>query len=354
MSYANEKGGYQKSLEISRENSNRSITNLHADFLQKAENYLLNVTDFVTNTSPPMNLLSGAYFRILPLGDQNESLLVAGVAAQAYEREVDFEPTVYRTWLELARQLEAFFQTLTADYNAAVVIQEPQYAEFYMTQDGKFSLQLSAAFLSRRYIVFSSDLQKILDCPPYVFKVRETADAGAIHRTHNTRNADGGAYSLFLANGTFGFNFRTHGSGETFNYQAPRPLINFEQRESIDVYSTFPMKSRITTNSGKEEHEHILFRLPYAEQHSFVCSSTFQTSNMGSNLANISENIDVGLTNLCDKHSNTLHQTLLSGRIRNVILRVAVRYMTLDGIVERDMDFKNGFWYLRLLFVKKV
>ena len=75
---------------------------------------------------------------------------------------------------------------------------------------------------------------------------------------------------------------------------------------------------------------------------------------MGTSLANISENLDVGLTNLCDTHADSLYMTLLSGKIRNVILRVMIRYMTLNGVVERDMDFKNGFWYVRLLFVKKV
>ena len=106
---------------------------------------------------------------------------------------------------------------------------------------------------------------------------------------------------------------------------------------------------------GQEEHAHILFRLPFAEQHSFASKSSFQTGGtMVRQMSNISENIDVGLTNMCDKHATVLHQKLLPGNIRNVQLRVMVRYKTMDGIVERDMDFKNGFWYVRLLFVKKV
>ena len=64
MSFANEKGGYQKTLEVSRENSNRTQTMLQTDFLKKGENYILNITDFVTSTSPPMNLLTGPFLTV--------------------------------------------------------------------------------------------------------------------------------------------------------------------------------------------------------------------------------------------------------------------------------------------------
>ena len=76
---------------------------------------------------------------------------------------------------------------------------------------------------------------------------------------------------------------------------------------------------------------------------------------MSADIANIQEDLDIGLTNLCDKHATTLHQGLLSGVIRNIQLRIAIRYISSSGIVEKDFDFTNGgFWYLRLLFVKKV
>ena len=110
MSYANEKGGYQKALEITRENSNRSTTTLSTDFLQKTENYLLNVTDFVTNTSPPMNIIEGFYVRVLPLGNAGHTLAQAALVGEAFAPVVEFTPTVYRTWLDLGRQLDFFFK----------------------------------------------------------------------------------------------------------------------------------------------------------------------------------------------------------------------------------------------------
>ena len=356
MSYANEKGSYQKSLEITRENSNRSTTTLGTDFLKKSENYLLNVTDFVTNTSPPMNLLTGFYFRIMPMGNQGETLVNAAFNSNVRARQVEFEPTVYRSWLELGRQMELFFNDVSSVYNKIRVANGNavvnNYAVFYMSQDGKMFLQLSEEFLNERYIEFSADVQTILGLTSEnVFMVREAAAGQSF--TDQSVVGDG-YYTMFAADGTFTFNFRTHGSGGTRNFTATRPLVNFEQRESIDVYSTFPLKSKILTFNGIETHEHILFRLPYAEQHSFLSTSTFQTGDALDKLANVSENLDVGLTNMCDKHANTLHQPLLSGKIRNVQLRIAVRYMTINGVVEKDMDFSNGFWYARLLFIKKI
>ena len=340
MSYANQKGGYQKSLEVTRENSNRSTTMLSTDFLKKGENYILNVTDFITNTSPPMNLFEGFFLRIKPLGDLNDSLIAAQLAQNA-PPEVEFEPTVYRSWLELARQIEEFFKKLSFAEG------DDDYAKFYITFDGKPNLFLSAGFLNERYIQVSSDVQEILECPEFIFKVREAA--GNVYNTH----LDG--YAMFAANGTFRFNYRTNGCAETFSFAGPRPLTHFEQRVSVDVYSTFPLKSKILTYDGVEEHEHILFRLPYAEQHSFTSTTDFYDGNMSRDLGEISEKLDVGLTNLCDMHATTLHQLLLSGTIRNVQLKIAVRYMTKSGIVEKDFDFSNGgFWYVRLLFVKKV
>ena len=355
MSHANEKGGYQKGLEITRENSNRSTTSLSTDFLKKSENYILNITDFVTNTAPPMNTLSGVYFTVRPLGDQGETTAQAEANSVDSDQPLEFKPTVYRSWLELGRQMEVFFKKVTDTYNELTQLGAvDNYAVFYMSQDGKMFLSLSVELVSNRYIEFAPAVQKILGMSvPYVFKVREAINVGAPIFTDQTV-VGGAAYSLFAADGTFRHNYRTFESEAGYNFAATRPLVNFEQRESIDVYSTFPLKSKVLAYDGKETHEHILFRLPYAEQHSFVSTSVFEPGQALNRLANISENLDIGLTNMCDKHANTLHQTLLTGKIRNIQLRIAVRYMTPDGIVERDMDFSNGFWYLRLLFVKKV
>jgi hypothetical protein len=217
-----------------------------------------------------------------------------------------------------------------------------------LSAGGKMNLFLSRDFLADRYIEVHSDVMKILDCPKYIFKVRELV-AGAYHT-----NLEAG-YSMFQANGQFAHNYRTIGIQEAFTFSTPRPLSNFEQRESIDVYCTFPMKSKISVFNEVEEHEHILFTLPYSEQHQFTSKAAFKGGIMSDNIAEIQEDLDIGVTNLCDRHATTLHQGLLSGVIRNIQLRIAIRYINTEKVTEKDFDFTNGgFWYLRLLFVKKV
>ena len=54
---ANSRNGVLKTLEISRDNSNESVTMLRDDFLKKPENYTLNVSKFITNTTPVLNLI---------------------------------------------------------------------------------------------------------------------------------------------------------------------------------------------------------------------------------------------------------------------------------------------------------
>ena len=149
MSFANEKGGYQKTLEVSRENSNRTQTMLQTDFLKKGENYILNITDFVTSTSPPMNLLTGPFLTVQPLGDQNESqddafdisnFSLGNDPNDDFTQKV-FTPKPYRTWLELARQLEEFFRTLSILKTAQMPVDPNnlrryrRYAVSYLTQD---------------------------------------------------------------------------------------------------------------------------------------------------------------------------------------------------------------------------
>lgn len=345
MSFANEKGGYIKSLEVTRENSNRSYCTLSTNFLEKTENYILNVTDFVTNTSPPMNLIEGPYLTLLPLGDQGQTpIQAAGVAGAP--AVVSFTPTVYRSWLELGRQLDVFFK------QQATLAGDETYAKFYLNPDGKMNLHLSNDFLSHRYIQVSEEVMGILDCTQYIFLVHNTL-AERLARDNHTHLEVG--YELFAQNGTFNHNYAQIGTVEQFNFETPRPLSNFEQRESVDVYCTFPMKSRISAFNGKEEHEHILFTLPYNEQHELKTEVSFVRQGMQNDIANIAEDLDIGLTNLCSKHTSTLQQTLLSGVIRNIQLRIAVRYVNASGVTEQDFDFTNGgFWYLRLLFVKKV
>ena len=346
--FANEKGSYSKTLEVSRENSNRSTTMLNTDFLLKAGNYVVNVTNFVTSTTPVLNLIEGPYFRIRRLGDTGESQ----ADAELLYDTVDFTPTPYRTWLELARQMEVFFQGVTDKYNANRDPTDPNsnydpfYAVSYLEGSGCVQFRLSRWFLNHWYIQVSEEIQGVLRFPKFLYGVR------AVVYLNSNEYTSGDLYQDATG---FVADYETNNVGDvTLIVNGEIPLSELDQRESIDVYSTFPMRSKVIMIEGKEEREHILFRLPYAEQHTFSSTSSFSNNTLVNDISMVKEDMEIGLIDLCERHAETLHQLLLPGKIRNVQLRIAVRYKTRAGIVEKDFDFTNGFWYLRLLFVKKV
>ena len=372
MSFANEKGGYQKTIEVVRQNSNTSITMLKVDFLKKTANYILNVTDFVTNTTPPLNLIEEPYFTIMPRGYVNETLADAEFRLPIFLQTDSiryFRPTYYRTWLELARQIDLFFEKLTTAYMVDNGIGNPNFAVSSVDRSGKLRIDLSSAFLHGDavinqqntddnrpgylglYLEVGPATQTILGMDPYIFSLLDVYGV-------RYNEADGHEQLMdFLPNGNLVFTDVQEPDNISHHIISLKPLSNFDRRLSIDVYSTFPMKSKLLTQNGIEQHEHILFRLPFAEQHNFKTRIAFsQTSNLTLEGAgsNISENSDVGLTNLCDKHPETLHQLLLPGNIQNVQLSLYVRYLTEDDeFIETPMDFTNALWYLRLLFIKK-
>lgn len=376
MSFINEKGGYTKVLEVTRENSNRSVTMLKEDFLTKSENYVLNVTDFVTSTSPPLNEIDEPYFRIMSRGEYHETLAQAELRLPSFLDNVnvrEFRPKNYRTWMELARQMNDWFANLTdlflAGTNNAGKNEDgdDDFAVFYLTSEGKLRIKLSPDFTfgddfwnDRNgedgkpdhlgfYIDVGEKTQAVLGLNKYIFQVNDGDD--------NFTDLDGLENLLVEVNGVLEFSNHNRAVVDTLVRFSKKTISNFDQRLSIDIYSTFPLKSKILTENGKEEHEHILFRLPFDEQHSFQTKMSYsQISNqipngMGSN---IEEDVDIGLTNLCDKHPTVLHQLLLGGVIRSVQLKIMIRYIDTEKIYERDIDFANGFWYIRLLFVKKV
>ena len=67
----------------------------------------------------------------------------------------------------------------------------------------------------------------------------------------------------------------------------------------------------------------------------------------------IEEELDVGLTDLCNGNPNTVAVFLLSGSLQAIHLRIMVRYLSNGKVDTRDMDVSNGFWHIECLFSKK-
>ena len=119
-----------KTLEINRDGSAISETNLRDTFLKKTEGYVMQVTRFVVNNSPTLNLIDEPMFTVLTRGGQANDTVDT---VQVLNPPLIFQPTNYRTYLELARQLEKFCKQIDQQLQQASVA-------FSLQSNGLFQL----------------------------------------------------------------------------------------------------------------------------------------------------------------------------------------------------------------------
>ena len=151
MTIANQRGGFLKTLEINRDGSASSETNLKDTFLKKTEGYVMQVTRFVVNNSPPLNLIDEPMFTVLRRGSQ-AGHTVANV--QPVIPPLIFQPTSYKTYLELARQLELFCQQIDIQLDPGIGNRidpnQQRSVAFSLQSNGLFQLKLLLLhFISR-------------------------------------------------------------------------------------------------------------------------------------------------------------------------------------------------------------
>ena len=97
MTTANQQGGYLKRLSVSRDGESTSITTFRERFLQKCENYVLQVPRFITSVTPNMNLISEVMFELKMRG--NVGVLPENAPGNIVNQP-EFTPTPYKSWSE--------------------------------------------------------------------------------------------------------------------------------------------------------------------------------------------------------------------------------------------------------------
>ena len=356
---ANSRNGVLKTLEISRDNANSSVTMLNDDFLKKPENFTLNIDKFIMNTSPPLNLIDEVMFTVFAQSAPN-------LMPNRLRDYAAFTPTPYYTWLELARQINNWATKLQQQYDTTIPGGHGEFLGFQMGATGNAQFVFKQWFRNGNlampvqdqdlgvpgyYIRVGAETQKVLGLPEYLFFV---TDGNRVF-TH----ADGEQY-LFDLTQVDGFSVFVAGViANNRIVEFPRQMNMFDQRYSLDVYSTLPTKSKISSIDGKEQHHFLLFQIPYVAQHSFESVTTLNrgdaaTGYMISGDITLKENMDVGATDYCLNQSETIHQLLLPGVIRSINVFVRCRYLANGVFSETDIDFKNAFWYLKMSFSKKL
>ena len=330
MTTVNRRGGYYKSLEINREGSASSNTVLKDTFLKKAEGYVCQVTRFVVNNTPPLNLIDEDMITVQRRGN-------AAIANVLHLNDTlrILKPGPYRTWLELARKIEEFCDNLNTHFQQASI-------EFRLLGNGWFQLKLYGGFTTEYYLEFGTETQKYTGLKQYMFVVQD--NNGNIHTQENGNN-------YLLAAGNFNPNFPANVTSN-FVFMSGRSLSAFDHRLYHDVVAFFPIANIVTFLDGIESHEFVLARFPlsdYKEIHNVITVS----GGVVQQSKTMQETVNLGLEDLCRNNTLTVTTTLLPGELRHCNFRLETVYLSDGKIIRVPSNMDEGFWSLKILFSKK-
>ena len=401
MTTANLKGGFVKTLTISRDGSSSNVSILKNTFLKKTSNYVLQMRNFITNITPPLSPPLGqnepAMFTILPKGGLNiEVQAVDHTAEWLDEAWYTFNPTPHFSVLGLALQMRRFFHRFswrvrnlgslrmdptdganhpkvlpymktnyTDPQGQPPVSQDRGYAapayaddgqdhlrlvEFSVLADGAFQLRLHPEFSSNFYIELSARAAELTGLEQFVFV---TTDGNGDTHTGGTEN-------LFATNPAGNLVFTNdYPVVVTRNFKSLYSLASFDRRVSLDVVATFPLSNSIFFGNGKEQHDFILARFPLSDYKRLDATVTTEEDQLRSEVI-LEEDVNIGLEDLARGNPNVTSVYLLPGDIRQVNLQLWTRYLRTGsdferlGLVERvKTDMEYGFWSTKLLFSKK-
>ena len=379
---ANTKGGVLKTLTISRTASDKSTTTLKDDFIKKTSNYVCQIPRFIMNNATKLSLLDEVMFEILI---KDNYIFPAEWPIDAYQ----FRPRPYRTWVELARQLERFFhrfgvvaellgfpgydgvlgpneqytftnvgleldgEDIIHSYNDLVAAHandnpEGRHLKFSLDDDGRFTLEFDRWFSETFFLKLGDQTQVKTGFPEYMFVVNT---ATGDHRTHQD-----GLDQLFDDPDAGDFCFTDnldHDVTEKFKFTSTFSLENFDDRLSIDCVATFPISSRISAVNGVEQRDFILARFAIGDYEKNT-SEVIVAQGRLQNVNVMKEVLKIGLEDLTNSNPDYTSIFLLPGKIRHVNIKLVTRYMSEGKIVEVPTEMKDGTWVLKLLFSKKV
>lgn len=349
MSVANKKGGYYRTIEINRDDSNTSETVLTDAFLTKTDNYLVQVSNFVNSNTQPLNTLNEAMFTI----KQRGSIINTPDNMVALPVDIGvFRPTSYFSVLELARQLDKYCKRATEYIISEDDLEEDDdVIDFDLNANGTFSFTLYPNFSNGYYIEVGSMTQKMTGFRQYIFIVNSgAADGDIINSTDITH------LHLIDVHGMFTY----HGSVELYSARddhtlnSERALSTFDTRLSLDVVALgFPISTKPSILDGKESNNYVLARFPTSDYQK-IESELGVTDGDIEDTTILIEQVNIGLEDLTRNNTEVIANHMFNGTIQHCNFRLESRYF-FDGKIETvPTDVKHGFFSLKLLFSKKI
>ena len=382
---ANFKGGFLKTLSISRTANSESICTLNDDFIKKTENYVCQIPRFIMNNASKLSLIDEVLFEIRKKGDGNDDATTIIFPANWAPADFQFRPKPYRTWIELARQLERFFHRFgvigeligfpgnlkvmpqggypytNVPIQGSVVSYEEMKADedndnaegrhiaFTLDDDGRFSLEFDNWFSSFFYLKVGPQTQIKTGFPEYMFVVIQ--DNGNV--TTHQNGLDNLFQQVALDAGFYVFTDEVENQNTAKRkFTSTHSLENFDDRLSIDCVATFPISSMISSFNNREEREYILARFAIADYEKNT-SEVIISENRLQNINAIKEVLKIGLVDMTRNNPDYTSIYLLPGKIRHVNIKLMTRYMSEGKVVRVPTDMQDGTWVLKLLFSKK-
>ena len=365
---ANSRNTFVKRLEISQIGDYRSQCTLQSVFLEKTENYTLQIQKLVINTTPTINLIKGAYFEIFrrPTFD-----ITGAISNQDDDGYIDpvltFTPIEPKTVLDVFTQMDFFCRqidlglevTLFADYKIAFRMTQNFGDAYYLKLNKQFAdlvllpeyiytfrrlNRLEPAFIDANIQLVVSHLQQLgngytQDNRLFYDEVDEANDV-----IISTRLIFADYNEIFAV------------SAEPIDGDAFYPWIvsldtirSLDTRVSWDLVCSLPSDSKYECLQSKGNLKRVTARFPVGDM---IQSSNVWRSSGG---FEITESVHIGIEDVCRGNPDTQTLNLHTGEIRTINSELLVRYMDNKTIktVPAVMG-STGFWSALLLFSKRI
>jgi hypothetical protein len=224
-------------------------------------------------------------------------------------------------------------------------LNEGNFVNASLTSDNRLIFTLDPIFCSNFYIEVSPIMQNRLGLPPQIFCLSDLA--GNLN-THDDSSLFTDAGGVFIDE-TVG----RYAPLVEFRNKSQFSVNELDDRLSLDVICTFPNSNKIMVLNGKEEHEYVLGRFNLNDYKRFETVAESNDNGLTGRIG-IRENMFAGLENLTRGNPDIESNFLLPGEIQLVKLKLMIRYFQNGKILSKAADLGNGFWYLTLMFSKKV
>ena len=367
---ANSKNTFSKRIEITQIGSHQSESRLQSIFLDKPENYTLQIEKFIVDTTPTINLIEGPYFQILERpgeGTTSGGDLAGFVDTDDIESEpINFTPVSPKSILDVFHQLEVFCK----DHDGLTVA---------VSEDYKLSFTLTAEWGDEHYLKLNTVFADLMLLPEYIYYFARHnridqpffADDGNIHFAVSFLQQSGNGYIqnnlLFYSEydaiadlqirtqleyteeDEFLFAQSAAHNGGPVTIASLDTLRSLDTRISYDVSCSFPSDSKVEVLQGDGNYRRLTARFPIGD---VLEDYTTVSSNEDYSLT---EKINVGVTDITRSNPNTQTLNLHQGEIQNVNTDIIIRYLEDKKMRRVPADFGDtGFFTLGLLFSKRI